>query len=136
MGESPQESEIQPQQESVQPSGTMTQQQERLWATFCHLGAFAGIIAPGLGHILGPLVVWLIKRNESAFVDDHGKEALNFQLSVTIYGFVAGILCLVLIGFLLIAALIVFDIIVVIMGAVKANSGETWQYPLCIRFIK
>ena len=71
----------------------------------CHLSALAGFVIPGAGHILGPLIVWLVKRGESAEIDAHGKEALNFQISMLIYNVVAGILCLIVIGFVLLAVL-------------------------------
>jgi len=101
----------------------------------CHLSAFAGYFIP-FGHILGPLLVWLLKREESAFIDAHGKEALNFQISVTIYAVISAILILVVIGFLLLPILLVFEIIVVIIAAVRANNGLEYRYPVTIRFIK
>ena len=113
----------------------MNEKQERTWAMLCHLGALAGFIVP-LGHIIAPLVIWLIKKETSPLVDDQGKESLNFQISMTIYGFVAGVLMLILIGFLLVPALLIFDIIMVILAALKANSGERYRYPITIRFIK
>jgi len=66
--------------------------QERTWATFCHLAAFTVLLGVPLGLIAGPLVVWLIKRNDSTFVDRHGKAALNFQLSVVVYGIIIVVL--------------------------------------------
>jgi len=104
-------------------------------AMLCHLSAFAGYFIP-FGHILGPLVVWLLKREESAFIDAHGKEALNFQISVTIYAVISAILILVVIGFLLLPILLVFEIIVVIIAAIRANNGAEYRYPLSLRFIK
>ena len=102
----------------------------------CHLGAFAGFILPAFGNIIGPLVFWLIKRDESDLVDDQGKESLNFQISMAIYFIGAGILTLVVIGFVLLVGLGIFFIVMVIMASVKANSGERFRYPLTIRFIK
>ncbi len=99
-----------------------------------HLTAFAGIFVP-LGNIWGPLVVWLIKKDESREVDLHGKESLNFQISATIYLVVAAILTIVLVGFLLMLGLVVFWLVVVIVASVRANSGELYRYPLTIRFI-
>jgi uncharacterized protein len=108
---------------------------ERNWAMACHLSALCGYVIP-LGWILGPLVVWLIKREEFEFVDDQGKEALNFQISVLIYGIVSAILCLLLIGFLLLFALAIFHLVMVIVASVKASSGIRYRYPLTIRFLK
>ncbi|HEY8394772.1 MAG TPA: DUF4870 domain-containing protein, partial [Thermaerobacter sp.] len=68
----------------------------RTWAVLCHLAALAWWILPGLGHLLGPFVVWLIKRGDDDFVDAHGKEAINFQISATIYGLVLMVAAVVL----------------------------------------
>jgi uncharacterized Tic20 family protein len=105
------------------------------WAMACHLSALAGFIIP-FGNIIGPLVVWLVKKGEFPAVDQNGKEALNFQISVTIYGLVCGLLVLVLIGIPLLIGLVIFDIIMIVMSSVKANNGQPVRYPLCIRFIK
>jgi uncharacterized Tic20 family protein len=101
----------------------------------CHLSALAGFVAPAFGHVLGPLVVWLIKRGESAEIDAHGKEALNFQISMLIYNLVAGVLCLLLIGFALLAALHILNVVFVILAAFKASEGRMYRYPLTIRLI-
>jgi hypothetical protein len=95
----------------------------------------AGILIPVGGHILGPLVVWLAKRAESPEIDAHGKEALNFQISMLIYNLVAGVLCLVLIGFVLLGVLYLLNIIFVIIAALKAGEGEMYRYPLTIRLV-
>lgn len=113
----------------------MLTQTERNWAMACHLSALSGYIIP-LGWIIGPLVIWLMKREEYEFVNHQGKEALNFQISVLIYGIVSAILCLLLIGFLLLFALAVFHLIMVIVASVKASSGIRYRYPLTIRFFK
>ena len=109
---------------------------ERMWATLCHLSAFACYIGVPFGHILGPLVVWLIKKGELPLVDDQGKEALNFQISVTIYLLACIPLAFVLIGIFMAVALGIFQIVVTIIGAVKASTGIAYRYPLCIRFLK
>ena len=108
---------------------------ERNMAMLCHLSSFAGSIVP-MGHIIGPLAVWLSQKEKSKFVDIHGKEALNFQISVTIYGIICCILVLAIIGIFLLIALGIFALVVVIVAAVKANNGEYYRYPLCLRFIK
>jgi uncharacterized Tic20 family protein len=113
----------------------LDEKQARTWGMLCHLIALAGFVFP-FGHILGPVVIWMIKKDESPFVNDQGKESLNFQISVTIYGIVCGVLALVAVGILLALALMVFDIVMVILAAVRANKGESHRYPLCIRFIK
>jgi uncharacterized Tic20 family protein len=108
---------------------------EGMWGMLCHLSTFAGFIVP-FGNILGPLIVWLVKKDEYRLVEDQGKEAMNFQISITIWYFVAGILCIILIGIPLLLALIVFDLVVTIMAALRANAGEYYRYPLTIRFIQ
>jgi uncharacterized Tic20 family protein len=108
----------------------------RMWGMFCHLAAFGGIVVPVIGCVVGPLVVWQIKKEEFPFVDHHGKEAVNFQISVLIYAIVAGLLCFACVGFVLLPAVYIFDLIFVLIAAVKANDGERYRYPLTIRFIK
>ncbi len=113
----------------------MDAKEARTWAMLCHLGVFAGNIIP-FGHIIAPLVIWLIKKDESPFVDDQGKESLNFQISMTIYFIIALLLMFVFIGFILLPALVIFDLVIVIVAAVKVNEGVKYRYPLSIRFIK
>ena len=105
------------------------------WAMFAHLSALVGYLIP-FGSIIGPLVVWQIKKNEMPFVDDQGKEALNFQITIAILAIVAFILVFVLIGVLLLGALAIVDLIFIIIGAIAANNGQTYRYPFSFRFIK
>jgi len=107
----------------------------RTWCVACHLSALAGFVLPAFGHVLGPLIVWLIKRGDSPEIDAHGKEALNFQISMLIYNLVAGVLCLVLIGFALLAVLHILNVVFVIIAALKASEGQMYRYPLTIRLI-
>ena len=113
---------------------TQISSEERNWGMFCHLSALAGFIIP-FGNIIGPLIIWLVKRDQFPFVNDQGKESLNFQISILIYIAVSAVLALLLIGFLLMAAVGVFCLIMVILASVKANEGVAYRYPLCIRFI-
>ena len=108
---------------------------ERMWGMFCHLIAFSGYLIP-FGSVLGPLIIWLIKKDEMPFVDDQGKESLNFQLTMLIAVIISAILMLVFIGFLLLGVLIIFQIVVVIVASIKANDGIKYRYPYTIRFIK
>ena len=110
-------------------------QQARTWGMLCHLSAFAGFVGIPLGNILGPLVVWMIKKDECPFVDDQGKESLNFQISMLIYEIVAALLMLALVGFVLLPILLIAQIVLMIMASVAANRGEAYRYPLTIRFI-
>jgi hypothetical protein len=107
---------------------------ERMWAMFCHLSMFSGHFVP-FGNILGPLIIWLIKREEMPLVDDQGKEALNFQISIMIYVIICIPLMFVLVGIPLLIAVVIFNIVVTIMAAIKANEGYEYRYPLCIRFL-
>ena len=109
--------------------------EERTWAMFAHLSAFSGHFIP-FGHILGPLVIWLMKKPDNPFVADQAKEALNFQITMTIGFVVAGLLCLIAIGFLLLPVVWLFDIIFTIVAAVKANDGVTYRYPATLRLVK
>jgi uncharacterized Tic20 family protein len=113
----------------------MNEKDARTWAMLCHIGAFAGYIIP-FGHIIAPLIIWLIKKDASSFVDDQGKESLNFQISISIYVIIAALLTLVVIGVVLLIALVIFDMVMVIIAAIRSNSGERYRYPLCMRFIK
>jgi len=105
-----------------------------MWGMFCHLFALGGFIIP-FGNIIGPLIAWLIKKDEFPFVDDQGKESLNFQISISLYLIISGILVIIVIGFFLLAAVGIFSLIMIIIASIKANDGEKFRYPLCIRFI-
>jgi len=109
---------------------------ERIWGMLCHLTALLGITGVPFGHIFGPLIIWLLKKNEYQFVNEQGKESLNFQLSMTIYTLISALLIFIKIGFILIIVLATINMILVIIASVKANSGETYQYPFKIRFIR
>lgn len=121
--------------ESIPPPVPATSQEERTWAMACHLAGLLGHTLVGFGHIVVPLVIWLLKKDQFPLVNDQGKEAINFQISVTIYGIISGLLCLVLIGIPMIFALVVFDIVVCIIAAIKAYEGVRYRYPLTIRFV-
>ena len=108
---------------------------DRNWAVLCHVVSFVGFVVP-LGNIIGPLLVWLLRRADSPFIDLHGKEAVNFQISLTIYVVLSGLLVLALIGFLLLPVVLVFGIVVVIMAALRANAGLEYRYPMTIRLLK
>ena len=110
--------------------------EERNWAVFAHLGGFAlYLLGFALGHVLIPLVIWLVKREESAFIGENALEALNFQISVTLYSIVVGALCFVLVGFLLLPVLIGFHIVFMIIASVQASQGESYRYPWTLRLL-
>jgi len=113
----------------------MEAQQEKTLAMLCHLGALAGIIVP-FGNIIVPLVIWLIKKNESALIDQNGKEALNFQITLSIAAFISMLLMVVVIGVLLLFVVGIYGIVMIIIAGVKVNKGEEFKYPICLRLIK
>ena len=106
------------------------------WAILCHATALLGFFVPWAGHFLGPLIVWLLKRSEYPEIDEHGKESLNFQISMFIYSVAAGILCLVLIGFALLVILHILNLVLVIIASIRASEGRLYRYPLTIRLLK
>lgn len=109
--------------------------EEKQWGMFAHLAALAGIVIP-LGNLLGPLIVWLVKKDTMPFVADQGKEALNFNITVFIAAFASGILTLVLIGFLLLIVVGIAWLVLTILAALAANKGETYRYPFTLRLVK
>jgi uncharacterized protein len=101
-----------------------------------HLSALAGLIMPLLGIVIGPLVVWLARRDESSFVAEHAREALNFNISVLIGAVVCGLLMLVFVGFLLGTALFIAWLVMTLVAAIKASEGEIYHYPFSLRLVK
>ena len=122
--------------ETIPPPGTAASSHVRTWCVLCHASALLGLFTYFIGHIFGPLIVWLLKRGDAVEIDAHGKESINFQLSMLIYDAVAAILCLVLIGFPILIVLWVLNTVLVIVAAIKAGDGELYRYPLTIRFVK
>ena len=116
-------------------SNGLAKQEERSLGLACHLLAFVGMVFP-FCNILLPLVIWMVKKDDSAFVDDQGKEALNFNITISIAGFVAFLLTFVVIGAILLPIIGIFWLVMTIVAAVKANGGEHYRYPLTIRLIK
>jgi len=112
-------------QEVQQPE---TSKDARNMAMLCHLLGLVGFLAP--------LVIWLIEKDKHRFVDEHGRAAMNYQISIMIYYFVSWALCFVIIGFFLVAALTILHVIFVIVGAVKASKGKPWRYPIAITFLR
>jgi len=109
---------------------------ERNWAVFCHLSALLGCLALGVGIIIGPLVLWLWKKDTLPFVDDQGKEALNFQITVLIGGIICTALIWLLIGIPLLVALSIADVVFIIIAAIKTSEGVAYRYPINLRLIK
>ena len=108
---------------------------ERMWGMLCHLSALSGLIIP-FGNLIGPLVVYSLKKDEYTFVSDQGKESLNFQISILIYLMISGIAVLLLVGIFFLLFVPFIAIILTVLAGVRANDGEYYRYPFCIRFIK
>jgi len=115
----------------------VTDQQASRWAMFIHLSVFLNFIVPiPFTNLLAPLILWQLKKGEHPLIDDQGKEAVNFQISILIYILISIVLILVLIGVVLIIAVLIFWFVMTIVAAIKANEGQYYRYPLTIRFIK
>jgi uncharacterized Tic20 family protein len=114
--------------------------EERQWGLFAHLSALVGFVVP-FGNVIGPLVIWLIKREQMPFVNDQGREALNFNITAGLVGLVLialtamsfgiGIFLTAPIGVVLAIAWLVLTII----AAIKANEGQAYRYPVCLRLV-
>ena len=116
------------------PTGVPTAE-DKQWGLFAHLSSLAGLIIP-FGNILGPLIIWQVKKDSLPFAADQGKEALNFNITIAIAAIISGLLTLVLIGFLLLPLVGLAWMIFTIIGAMKANNGEAYRYPFALRLIK
>ena len=132
----PMMSGVSPGTESGAYYGPVSSGEERNWAMLVHLSALSGLVTSGIGSILGPLIVWLLFRARSDMVDYHGKRALNFQISFFIFGLVAALSMIVLIGFLLLPIVIIVWLIWTIMAAMRASRGDPPGYILSIRFFR
>jgi len=109
--------------------------EENSYIALMHISQFAGIIVPGLGFV-APILLWLANKDNNVKVDSVGKHITNFMISMFIYYAASGVLCCLLIGIPMLIALGIMHIVFVIIAAIKANSGETWRYPLTIDFLK
>ncbi|EPJ77131.1 MULTISPECIES: DUF4870 domain-containing protein [Pseudomonas] len=107
----------------------------RQWAMFCHFASFFGLIFP-FGNLLGPLIIWQIKKEADPFIDAQGKEALNFQITVSIAAMICMLLMVVVIGFPLLILVGVGALVLTIIGGLKANDGLAYRYPFTWRLIK
>ena len=108
---------------------------ERNWAMFIHLSGLVGYFIP-FGNIIAPFILWMMKKDQSSFIDDQGKEAINFQITITIYAVISAVLILLLIGIALIFVVGLLALIFIIIAAIKANEGVYYRYPLTLRLVK
>ena len=120
--------------EPVEPVIEKIPGEERTWAMIAHLAALAWFLP--FGNVVGPLIVWLIKKNTMPFVADQGKEVLNFNISILIYAFISALLTVIVIGIPLLLIVFLFWLYFTIKGAVSADKGVRFRYPLTIRFLK
>ncbi len=122
-------------------------QPDRNWAMGCHLAALTVYVGIPFGNILGPLIIWLLKKDQYPLVDEHGKQSLNFQISIIVYSLLLGaaifitaitvilIPVAVLLGIVL-AFVLIADFVLVVIAAIKVSNGESYQYPFSIRFVQ
>lgn len=117
----------------------------RKWAVLDHLSALLGLLGVPLGHILGPLLIWWVKKEDDVYLDEQGKEALNFNLSVLLYGIGLGAVGAILIALNSVLAWVasgiffvfsLFWLISIVVAAVHAHDGHHFRYPLTIHFLK
>ena len=121
--------------DSVSRESALPSEDERTWGTIAHLAALAGCILP-LGNILGPFLVWRLKKDHLPFVATQAKEALNFNITVSLGAVVCALLVQLSIGVLLAAALAIFWLVMTIVAALKANEGIAYRYPFILRPVK
>ncbi len=134
-------SDLPPPPPPVSPTG-LPNQEERQWAMFAHLSALLGaLLTGGIGVFIGPLVIWLIKRETMPFVDDQGKEALNFNITIAIVGVALIILTVVTLGIGVLLtlpvglAVTVAWLVLTVIAAIKSSEGVSYRYPLTLRLI-
>ena len=107
----------------------------RKWAMICHIIALVGLLGNGIGFLIGPLVVWLVKKEDDPFIDEQGREAVNFQLTMLLAVIISIVLCFVIIGFFILPIVVLMMIIFPIIAAIKANDGEHYRYPVTFRVL-
>ena len=107
----------------------------RTTAVAAHLSTFAGLVVP-FGSVIGPLAVWLTRRDRDPFIDQPGREALNFGISIAIYGSVLLVAALMLVGIPLLVAGVVAWVVLASLAAAKASQGQAYRYPLTMRLVR
>jgi uncharacterized Tic20 family protein len=117
-------------------SAVVPTESERTWGMLAHLAALVGLVVPLVGCVVGPLAVYLSRRDESEFVAAHAREALNFNISVVIAAVVCSLLMLVFVGFILGTALFIAWLVLTLIAAIRASEGHLYRYPFSLRFVK
>lgn len=120
----------------TEAASTDVTQQAHTFGMLCHLSALVIYLGIPFGNVLGPLIVWLVKKDDHEFVDDQGKEALNFQITVTLALIASGILCIILVGLPLLFLIMIANFVMTLIGAVQASKGERYRYPFAIRLLR
>ena len=118
-----------------QPPSYLQTTEEKQTGMFLHLSQLLNFLIP-FGGVIAPIVIWQMKKDEVPALDAHGKMIVNWMISGLIYSVVSFVLAFVLIGFLGFIALAIMGVVFPIVGAIKANNGELWEYPLTIKFLK
>lgn len=108
---------------------------DRQWKVILHLSGLCGLIIPYVGNILGPLVVWLMKKEEMPALEPEGRKVLNFQISWSIYIFLASLSLFFCVGAFLLPVVGLAWLVLLIIGAVKASNGEPYTFPLTIKML-
>lgn len=118
-----------------QPPTSLQTPGQKQTGMFLHLSQLLNFVVP-FGGVVAPILIWQLKKDEIPALDAHGKMVANWVISAAIYTVVSAILCIVLIGFLGLLTLFIMGIVFPIIGAIKANNGEIYEYPLTIKFLK
>lgn len=113
----------------------LSRKKQREWCMILHLSLFAGHLVP-LGGIIAPIVIWQTKKDEMPAIDEHGKNAVNWIISVIIYALICVPLIFVIVGIPLLIILAILNVVFPIIAAIKANEGQVWKYPMAISFFK
>jgi uncharacterized protein len=116
--------------------GNTPSESERTWGMLAHLSALMGLALPLIGNVLGPLFVSLSRGDQSPYVAAQAKEALNFNITVTLAAVACGVLMLVLVGLLLLCALFIVWLVLTLIAAIRASEGVAYRYPFALRFLK
>ncbi|WP_028241416.1 DUF4870 domain-containing protein [Stutzerimonas azotifigens] len=114
----------------------MPSPEARRWAMLCHYSAFCWFIVPMIGNVLGPLILWQLKKDADPFIDQQGREALNFQITFSLWLMICGVLAWVLIGFPLMVLVSLVALVLVVIAGIRANEGKPYRYPFCWRLVK
>ena len=126
-----------PEAQTPPPTSCEISKDAKMWAMFCHLGGLAVLTGIPFAWVFAPLIIWLIKKDDFPFVKEQGKEAINFQISVSIYMLCClPLVCLAGIGAFLIAGIAIADLVFIVIGSINASDGQSYRYPCCIRLVK